>query len=100
MFPFDITKVRNTEDMGSISFWKTAVILLCYHHTLVTVSQRSFHVRKVVHVPPKMVRTKGLQYEHQLGMKLLRSSLINFPSVLHDFVKTKENLYATTVVIA
>ena len=67
-------------------FWKTAGILLFYYRALVTVAQHSFHVKKGVHVPLKMVRAEGLQREYQLGRKLLTSSLINCSSVLRTFV--------------
>ena len=53
-----------------------------------------------VHRPAKHVRIEGLQRDYQLGMKLMRSQLINCSSVLRTFVKTKENLYAMTAVVA
>ena len=54
-------KGRNIDDKGWIPFRQASGIILCYHCAPVTVAQRSLHLQKGVHVPPKMVRTEGLQ---------------------------------------
>ena len=64
-------------------------IFFGYYHAFGVVAQLNFHVQQDVHGWPKMVRSEGIQWEYQLGRKLIRISLINCSSMLRTFVKTK-----------
>ena len=49
-----LTKVKNTEDTGSIPASANAGIILSYHRALVTVAKSLLPRKKGVYVPPKM----------------------------------------------